>query len=299
MISIAPIGHHRTTRFGKLVETLLRVTEGDIRVVPSVAVPWHLFYGFYAHTSSFRKDLRKVIELVNSRLGRHVDVRASFDVCPPGFPEMARIRNEPRHLSKAILNLFSSWDDEKFRAFRIVERLSPPSTYPALLIQNHVQREYSLVSREPRVGAPIAEENCTANVNIVLESFRPTHAKLVKRVEACAGFPVKVIFTETPALEVCRVEKETMSVPAWLSALSSMKESGVLDAVQSLLLIRPEMVARYNGIRTIVSTEAAIASSSGLPASPGYAIGKILLPSDPLPRDSTPRIFVCIEQSPE
>lgn len=304
MITVVPKSPDKDTPgLGEPAGALLRVAAGGIRTIPSIVVSSELFGAFRRNAESgdpyFEQLLAEVFDLAKNQLYSHVDIRASFNVTPPGFPEITRIRNTPRSLKRAILSLFSAWSDEKFHAFQIVEELSGPSTYPALLIQNHVRHEFSLVSREPTTGARTTAANIGVNVDVVVKSFRPAHARFLRRVESCVGFPVKVIFTETPSLQVCRVEEDTMTVCGWLSALSSMRADGALDDVRTLLLIQPEMIAEYKGSRSTLEPDLVIASGSGLPASPGYASGKILLPTDPLPTDSLPRIFVCIEESPE
>jgi len=304
MITLVPENLNKEAHgLGEPAATLLRVAAGGIKTIPSVAVSSDLFSTYLRNGGSsdphFRNLLKDTFDCVKSKIGSYVDVRACFEVAPPNFPEFTHIRNSPGCLKRAILGLFSAWSDDRFQAFWIVEELMGPSTYPSILIQEHVENELSLVSREPTTGARTNASNIGVNVDVTINSFKPTHSQFLNRIECSAGFPVRVIFTETPKLQVCRVEKDSMTVRGWLSALSSMRKDGILDNIRTLLLIDPEMIAQYRGSRRLLELDSVIATGSGLPASSGYASGKILLPSDPLPTDYSPRIFVCIEESPE
>jgi len=304
MIQVIPKTTGKATEaLGELSTFLLRVAEDGIRTVPSIVVGKNLFATFLHHTKARRSDFTYLLAETTGAIGTYldsrVDIRVSSDVPQPSFPEFTSIRNKPRSLKQAILDIFSEWSDDKFHAFRIVEGLKGSSSYPALLIQNHVRREFSLVSREPTTGARITASNIDFNVDIVVKSFRPAHAKFLKRVECSLGFPVKLFFAETPNLQLCRVEKATMTTAGWLSALSSMKAEGALDDMHALCLIQPDMIAEYTGRKALLETASLIATGFGLPVSSGYASGEILLPHDPLPTNDDPRIFVCTEESPE
>ena len=290
-------------RFGEPVDTLMRVAAGGVRTVPSVIVPKGLFELFSNSDgqvdNKFTGLLDATLDTVKRELGPCVDIRASFEVSPPGFPEHLQIRNSRKSVGQGILTLFSAWYDDKFHAFRIVHKLAPPSTFPTLWIQNHVRTEMSLVSREPLSGSRITEADIRTNVNIDIPLYRPVYARLIDTVERLAGFPVRFIFTKTPKLQVCRVEKDEITVAGWLQALSSMKSEGVLDVSRCLCLIEPEMIACYSGYRIVVEPKEFIASGAGLGASSGCATGVILLRRDGLPTDELPRIFVCVEGTPE
>lgn len=225
MITVLPKNLGKDARgLGYPVATLLRVASGGVRTVSSIVVSKGLFGAFLRNAESnaesgdprFGELLAEVLDCAKSQLHSHVDIRASFDVTPPAFRQFLRIRNTERSLKRAILNLFSAWSDDRFHAFRIVEDLTGPSTYPALLIRNHVRKEFSLVSRDPTTGARTGASNIGLNVHVVVKSFRAAHARFLRRIESHAGFPVKVIFTETPNLQVCRVEEETLTVAGCL-----------------------------------------------------------------------------------
>lgn len=290
-------------KFGEPITTLARINAGGVRTVSSIIISKMLFEAYIENgggsTSNFKYMLNEILQIVKKKLDSFVDIRASFETPLSGYPECIRIHNGPRSIKRAIRNIFSAWSDEKFLAFRIVHDISSPVAFPALLIQNHVRNEMSMVSREPVTGARITSSDIDANVDISIKSYKSIYNSFFMRIERFAGFPVHIIFTETPNLQVCRVEKDEITANGWLHALSSMKSEGILDDIQCLRLIEPDMIMQYSGIRVNTDTGQVIVVSNALSASPGHATGKVHLLTDPLPGDGPPLILVCREVSPE
>jgi phosphohistidine swiveling domain-containing protein len=209
-------------------------------------------------------------------------------------PNFAEIRS-------GIDRIYRSWGDDGARASRLVCNIDESESKPSLIVQVLASKAYTVETRHGVNGSLTNSTDYEQNINNRVPRFSRDIDRMIRICDTRLRRPVRIDFTsddECEDLAVINVSDEEMTTEGRLRALGDLLERAVIDEVQFLMSITPNMIGFVSGIEIDpVNTSYYV---RGYPASPGFASGKIVFRDARIPRECTDTlIFLTDEFSPE
>jgi phosphoenolpyruvate synthase/pyruvate phosphate dikinase len=179
----------------------------------------------------------------------------------------------------AIEGIYRSWGDERARASRLILGVDEALSKPVLVVQPFFSRVYSVITRHSVTGSLTSNSNYTDNINNQLPEFSRDVDHLIRSCDQLLGRPVKVHFTADDSirnLAVLSVSEEIMTMESRWQALSDLLDRGIIDQLQFLRTITPDMIGFQSGSE--INLDDASGYVQGIPASAGIARGRLVFP---------------------
>lgn len=265
---------------GKLTRDLLTLYRAGATIVPTAAVCASVFWEWHRSGQIPDAVIRAILSSTADVLPAvGLLVRASVEDPFLGMEDKVRAERSLTGLRYAIERVYRSWGCPVARANRATLGISDESSAPMLLVQPIVRDLYSVVTRHATLGTLTNALDYGANVNNVIPSFTAAVSQLVAAADEALARPVKVTFTGDGHLKriaVTSVADETMTDYGRFLALSDMARLGRLDGLAVLRAVKPHMLGYVSSYEIDSETRRGILA---LPASPGFAYGKVVFRS--------------------
>lgn len=180
-------------------------------------------------------------------------------------------------IKSSLESIFNSWSSDRARAYRIANCISDEDSLPAIFMQKYYNRVYSIITRTA-YGEPTRLDNYNSNIQNQINFFEPYFNELFHVVEIIFKRPARIFFVgEGGKLKICKIAEQNITPIGYWSCLSDLYTKGVIDDLSYIVQVKPYMIERYLGLRMLPQKASVI--FKGLPASSGYAIGKLIFPT--------------------
>ncbi len=144
-----------------------------------------------------------------------------------------------------ITALFDRWFDSKPRSQRIIQRLAPSFTYPAILFQPHRETELNTITRHPQTGMLLHNGDGEGLVHCSKTSLSDNEEQMIRLVDSEFTSPRKIVYCQETD-EKCvirRILSYPMTAEAKLNHIFEKWEKGLLTNEEAVSLISPEFIA--------------------------------------------------------
>lgn len=289
---------------GRLVSDLAKLAVAGVAVVPTAVLPVECFSEWQNCGSVSDSDVEQLLRWA----GLHaieppssLIIRASLSREYYGLLGKLFIKCNFAGIRSGIDRIYRSWGDERARASRIVCKVNEAESKPALIIQAVAAKAYSVLTRHAIAGTLTTITDYEENVNNRVPQFSHVIDRLICTCDAVLGRAVRVDFTSNEYgqnLAVLSVSDEVMTTDGRWRALADLLDRTVIDEVQFLMAITPDMVGFASGLE--FDPRSTSSYVQGLPASSGLAVGQLVFRGARLRDDrSDTLVFLADDSYPE
>jgi hypothetical protein len=274
---------------GRLAYDLAKLHAGGVRVVGSVILSIDLFKLFQEMgqiPATHIDELLMATQAGDFGDSQSVIIHASTPRIYNGLDGRVRAHKTYASLKAAVERTYRSWDCDRARASRIINSIAHELSLPTLVVQPYFGNVESLITRNAVSGEPTTDLNFRDNINNSVSTFRAGHLHLVRSVDSTLRRPVKINFitsAQTDDLRVLTVTDEPITLEGRWRALGSYLVQGVIDELEYLRRIEPEMIGYVESNQFEIADVSRRVSKGvrGLPVWPGIVNGRLVF------RDST------------
>ena len=265
---------------GRLACDLAKLRAGGVRVVGTIILSVDLFKLFQEIgeiPAPCGDELLIATQSGDFGDSQSVIIHTSTPQTYNGLDSGVRAQRTYASLKAAVERVYRSWGCDRAQASRIINSIGHEFSLPTLVVQPHFENVESLITRHALSGEPTTNGNFSENINNSVSTFSTAHLHLVRSVDSSLRRPVKINFissTRSDDLKVLTVSDEPITLEGRWRALGSYLVEGVIDELEYLRRIEPEMIGY------VMPNEVDSASISkrirGLPASPGVVSGRLV-----------------------
>lgn len=289
---------------GQLVSDLAKLAVAGVTIVPTAMLPVECFHEWRDRGSVNDADVDQLltwarvqgIEASSSLLIRASVIRKYY-----GLLDKVSMNANFAEIRSSIDRIYRSWGDERATASRIVCRVDEAESKPSLIVQALEPKVYSVLTRHAITGTLTTRTDFEQNINNRVPQFSRDIDRLIITCDALLGRPLRIDFTADDngrRLAVVSVSDEVMTTDGRWLALADLLDRRVIDEVQFLMAITPDMIGFARGLEFDPASSSSYVQ--GLPASSGLAVGQVVFRGARLRGGkSGARVFLADDSYPE
>jgi phosphohistidine swiveling domain-containing protein len=288
----------------RLVRDLAVLVAAGLKVVPTVVLPIECFQAWQdsGRVNDAVVDQLLVWSGANSiNADSTLMIRASLIREYYGLLDNVSAKPNFAEIRSGIDRIYRSWGDDGARASRLVCNIDESESKPSLIVQALASKAYTVETRHGINGSLTNSTDYEQNINNRMPRFSRDIDRMIRTCDTRLRRPVRIDFTsddECNDLAIISVSDEEMTTEGRIRALGDLLDREIIDEVQFLTAISPDMIGFARGIE--LDPAKASYYVQGLPASPGYAFGQIVFRGVQLPSSGiNALIFLADEYFPE
>jgi len=214
-------------------------------------------------------DLVQALSLDHLHGCAEISVRGKSADLPLG--DAFTVSNNKTSILHCISKIYESWYSPRQVARRYAHKIPDELSHPIVIIQG-VSKRRTLSSRDPISGDLTSSSNWEKNIYNDIVSWLPVYDRLLLEAEKCNTAPSLVTFDDKPC-KICSISVDHLPITTFLRAIYELIYESQVDAIRAVTSIEPAQIGRMSGYSG--GAVGAVCEASGLPASPGTAVGHL------------------------
>jgi phosphohistidine swiveling domain-containing protein len=265
---------------GQLARDLAELVAAGLAVVPTAVLPTEDFEEWQDSGRVSDTDVDQLLQWATANATEEIPeliIRASLAQEYCGLLTKVLVKPNFTEIRSGIDRIYRSWGDERARASRIVRNIDEGESKPSLVVQGSAKNVHSVLTRHAINGTLTNNTDYGQNVNNRVPRFSHEIDRLIRICDARLRRPVRIDFSSddeciNPA--VISVSDEEMTIQGRCRALNDLLDNAIIDEVQFLMGISPDMIGFVRGWELVPSSTSQYVR--GLPASTGSAMGQLV-----------------------